>query len=139
MTTNEPNLAAEIARLQELSISNDSKGIDFTDMDFHAAVYVITRLSEALAVARSGLEQYRWRPMSEHPPEMQPVIGKTKYGTVGIAYVYKLMSENPQWNFMASGMNAVGLWDVEAMWMPLPDEHTAETIAQIDKITGGKS
>jgi len=58
MTTNEPNLAAEIARLQELSISNDSKGIDFTDMDFHAAVYVITRLSEALAVARSGLEFY---------------------------------------------------------------------------------
>lgn len=69
---------------------------------------------------RESVDQ--WRPMSEHPPEGQPVIAKTRHGAVGIAYVYKLDTETPQWNFMAMGQNAMGLWDAEAKWMPLPEE-----------------
>lgn len=61
-----------------------------------------------------------WHPMTEHPPEMQPVIARTKHGTVGIAYVYKLESDAPQWNFMAMGMNACGLFNEEVVWMHLP-------------------
>lgn len=49
MTTNEPNLAAEVARLQDLRT-------DTTTREYTIAQWlVITRLSEALAVARSGL------------------------------------------------------------------------------------
>lgn len=78
------------------------------------------RLADKIMKHVGGYVQHQWRPMSEHPPEMETVIAKTKHGVVGVAYVYRLDTEAPQWNFMAMGQGAMGLWDEEAVWMHLP-------------------
>lgn len=79
-----------------------------------------SKAQPAAEVAANQPVRSTWKPMTEHPPEMEPVIAKTKHGTVGIAYVYRLGSEAPQWNFMSMGMNAMGLLNEEAVWMHLP-------------------
>lgn len=130
------HVEAMVARLRECAdkaaIRNE---IELARLEKFAAIQCYNKVIDDLAERDAVIDGFRWRPMSEHPPEMQPVIGKSSAGIVGIAYVYKLSSEAPQWNFMSMGMNAMGLWDENAVWMPLPDK---QALFAIEKLKGAE-
>jgi Lar family restriction alleviation protein len=128
-----PTLSTLLDDLQSALAAKDAEIATLqAEMDEQCRIIGMSGEAEArhlaeIAELRGLLE---WRDMSVFPPEMEPVICKTEHGTVGIAYCYKLDAEFPQWNFMAMGMNQVGLLNDKARWIPLPPAKLTAALAQ---------